>query len=139
MKGIPGKATLYEVCAIGAPYNIRLQARRSALVQLASPINIHLHRIREKVVIGSNQEVQLTHLSETGAQVVLAGDLVEWEDVRLHLFEPDGTPIPGKVYGKVTQVQPGADGSLTATIRFTSVSPEIYRIIRQAVNEAAAE
>lgn len=139
MKGIPGKATLYEVCAIGAPYNIRLQARRSALVQLASPINIHLHRIREKVVIGSNQEVQLTHLSETGAQVVLAGDLVEWEDVRLHLFEPDGTPIPVKVYGKVTQVQPGTDGSLTATIRFTSVSPEIYRIIRQAVNETAAE
>ena len=139
MKGIPGKATLYEVCAIGAPYNIRLQARRSALVQLASPINIHLHHIREKVVIRSNQEAQLTHLSETGAQAVLAGDLVEWEDVRLHLFEPDGTPIPGKVYGKVTQVQPGADGSLTATIRFTSVSPEIYRIIRQAVNEAAAK
>lgn len=139
MKGIPGKATLYEVCAIGAPYNIRLQARRSALVQLASPINIHLYHIREKVVIRSNQEAQLTHLSETGAQAVLAGDLVEWEDVRLHLFEPNGTPIPGKIYGKVTQVQPGADGSLTATIRFTSVSPEIYRVIRQAVNEAAAK
>jgi class 3 adenylate cyclase/HAMP domain-containing protein len=131
MKGIPGKSTLYEVCAIGAPYNIRLQTRRSALVQLASPINIHLHRMREKVVIGSNQEAQLTHLSETGAQAVLAGDLVEWEDVRLHLFEPDGTPVPGKVYGKVTQVQRGADSSLTATIRFTSVSPEIYRIIHR--------
>ncbi|MFZ0052680.1 MAG: PilZ domain-containing protein, partial [Desulfobaccales bacterium] len=78
-------------------------------------------------------------LSETGAQVISAGDLVEWEDVRLHLFEPDGTPIPGKIYGKVTQVQPGANGSLTATIRFTSVSPETYRIIRQAVNKAAAE
>ena len=130
MKGIPGKVTLYEVGAIGAPYNIRLQTRRSALVQLASPIKIHLHRIREKVVIGSNLEVQLTHLSETGAQVVLAGELVEWEDVRLHLFEPDGTPVPGKVYGKVTQVQPGAGGSLTATIRFTSAPPEIYRIIQ---------
>ncbi len=131
MKGIPGKATLYEVCAIGAPYNIRLQTRRSALVKLASPIKIHLHRIQEKVVIDSNLEVQLTHLSETGAQVVLVGELLEWEDVRLHLFEADGTPVPGKVYGKVTQVQPGADGSLTATIRFTSVSPEISRIIQR--------
>jgi len=130
MKGIPGKATLYEVRAIGAPYNIRLKTRRNALVRLAAPMKIEIHRIREKVLIGSNLEVQLTHLSETGAQVVLAGELVQWEDVRLHLFEPDGTPVPGKVYGKVTQVQPGAGGSLTATIRFTSPPPEIYRIIQ---------
>ncbi|MGB8874609.1 MAG: adenylate/guanylate cyclase domain-containing protein, partial [Desulfobaccales bacterium] len=139
MKGIPGKATLYEVRAIGAPYNIRIQTRSQALVRLASPMNIHLQRIQEKVVIGSNHEVQLTHLSETGVQVLLAGDLVEWEDVRLHLFERDGTPIPGKVYGKVTQVKVGADNSLTATIRFTSVSPEVYPIIQRTMNESAAE
>ena len=139
MKGIPGKATLYEVRAIGAPYNIRIQTRSQALVRLASPMNIHLQRIQEKVVIGSNHEVQLTHLSETGVQVLLAGDLVEWEDVRLHLFERDGTPVPGKVYGKVTQVKVGADNSLTATIRFTSVSPEVYPIIQRTMNESAAE
>lgn len=63
MKGIPGKATLYEVRAIGAPYNIRIQTRSQALVRLASPMNIHLQRIQEKVVIGSNHEVQLTHSS----------------------------------------------------------------------------
>jgi sigma-B regulation protein RsbU (phosphoserine phosphatase) len=139
MKGIPGKATLYEVRAIGAPYNIRIQTHSQALVRLASPMNIHLQRIQEKVVIGSNHEVQLTHLSETGVQVLLAGDLVEWEDVRLHLFERDGTPVPGKVYGKVTQVKVGADNSLTATIRFTSVSPEVYPIIQRTMNESAAE
>ncbi|MGP8050854.1 MAG: adenylate/guanylate cyclase domain-containing protein [Desulfobaccales bacterium] len=139
MKGIPGKATLYEVYAIGAPYNIRLKTRRNALVRLASPMKIELHRIREKVLIGSNLEVQLTHLSDTGVQVVLAGGLVEWEDVRLHLFEPDGAPVPGKAYGKVTQVQSGADSFLTAIIRFTSVSPEIYQIIQRALTETAAE
>lgn len=64
---------------------------------------------------------------------------MEWEDVRLHLFERDGTPIPGKVYGKVTQVKVGADNSLTATIRFTSVSPEVYPIIQRTMNESAAE
>ncbi len=139
MKGIPGKATLYEVCAIGAPYNIRLKTRRNALVRLAAPMKIELHRIREKVLIGSNLEVQLTHLSDTGVQVVLAGELVEWEDVRLHLSEPDGTPVPGKAYGKVTQVQCGADSFLTAIIRFTSVSPEICQIIQRALTETAAE
>ena len=35
MKGIPGKATLYEVRSIGGPYNIQLKARQEALVQTA--------------------------------------------------------------------------------------------------------
>ncbi|MCX5889495.1 MAG: HAMP domain-containing protein [Deltaproteobacteria bacterium] len=137
MKGIPGRATLYEVRSIGGPYNIQLKARQEALVELASPLNIHLHRIREKVVIGVNEEVWVTHLSETAVQVAFEGELVEWEDVRLQMLDAEGVPIPGKVYGKVTQVQTGADGRFTATIRFTSVAPEVYQIIRQRLNAAA--
>ena len=112
MKGIPGKSTLYEVRSIGGPYNIQLKARQEALVKLAAPLKIHLHRIREKVVIGVNEAVWVTHLSETAVQVAFEGELVEWEDVRLQMLDDQGGPIPGKVYGKVTQVQPGADGRL---------------------------
>jgi len=136
MKGIPGQATLYEVRSIGGPYNIQLKARQETLVKLATPLNIHLHRIREKVVIGTNEAVWATHLSETAAQVGFTGELVEWEDVRLQMLDDQGAAIPGKVYGKVTQVQPGPDGLLTATIRFTSVSPEVYPAIRRALNSA---
>jgi len=138
MKGIPGQATLYEVRSIGGPYNIQLKARQETLVKLAAPLNIHLHRIREKVVIGTNEAVWATHLSETAAQVEFTGELVVWEDVRLQMLDDQGAGIPGKVYGKVTQVQPGADGLLTATIRFTSVSPEVYPVIRRALNSAVS-
>ena len=57
---------------------------------------------------------------------------MEWEDVRLQMLDEQGAPVPGKVYGKVTQVKPAA-GQFTATIRFTSVAPEVYQIIRRAV------
>ena len=137
MKGIPGKATLYEVRSIGGPYNIQLKARQEALVQLPAPLKIYLHRIREKVVVGTNEAVWATHLSETAARVAFEGELVEWEDVRLQMLDDQGAAIPGKIYGKVTQVQTEADGRLTATIRFTSVAPEVYQIIRQRLKAAA--
>lgn len=137
MKGIPGKSTLYEVRSIGGPFNIQLKARQEALVQLPKPVKVHLHRIQEKVVIGVNEEVWVTHLSETAVQVAFEGELVEWEDVRLQMLDDQGAPIPGKVYGKVTQIKPAA-GRFTASIRFTSVAPEVYQVIRKVLNRAAA-
>jgi hypothetical protein len=40
--------------------------------------------------------------------------------------------IPGKVYGKVTAVQPTGENLHEAAIRFTSVSPEPAQIILKA-------
>ncbi|MFI5330520.1 MAG: adenylate/guanylate cyclase domain-containing protein, partial [Desulfobaccales bacterium] len=137
MKGMPGKSTLYEVRSIGGPYNIQLKARQETLLPLPKPVKVHLHRIQEKVVIGINEEVWVTHLSETAVQVAFEGELMEWEDVRLQMLSDEGAPIPGKVYGKVTQVKSAA-GQFTATIRFTSVAPEVYQVIRGVLHRAAA-
>ncbi len=137
MKGMPGKSTLYEVRGIGGPYNIQLKARQETLVQLPKPVKVHLHRIQEKVVIDVNEEVWVTHLSETAVQVAFVGELMEWEDVRLQMLDEEEAPIPGKVYGKVTQVKPAA-GQFTATIRFTSVAPEVYQVIRGVLHRATA-
>jgi class 3 adenylate cyclase len=139
MKGIPGKATLYEVRSISGPYNIQLKTRREALVKLAEPFDIHLHRMREKVVIGVNEGVRVTHLSETAIQADFTGEMVEWEDVRLIMLDAQGAAIPGKIYGKVIRVDPGADGLRTATIRFTSVSPESYQMIHRILTRAGAD
>jgi hypothetical protein len=106
-------------------------------VELPEPVKIHLHRMQEKVVVSVNEMVWVTHLSETAVQVAFTGDLVEWEDVRLQMFNRKGAPVPGKVYGKVVQVQPGTGGGLQAVIRFTSVAPEVYQIIHRALKDAA--
>jgi hypothetical protein len=50
--------------------------------------------------------------------------------VRLHLQDESGA-VTGKMYGKVTAVRPLGDTLKEVDIRFTSVSQEVYQIIRQ--------
>lgn len=132
MKGVPGQTALYEVTGIGEPYNIHLPERYETLTPLAEKIPVHLQRISEKIVI-SETAAWITQLSETSALVTFEGELWEWEDVRLFLLDAQGREIPERLYGKVTAVKPGEGNYLEAQIRFTSVSPEIYPLIRRAL------
>jgi len=136
MKGIPGTVTLYEVRGLGPPFNLKLKERQEALVPLPERLAVHLDRIRDKVVIATLAKAWLTHLSETGAMTLFEGELAEWEDVRLHLLDTDGQQLPGRIYGKVTALEPGADGLHQATVRFTSVGPEIRATIHQIMGQA---
>ena len=133
MKGVPGKSILYEVRGIRGPYDIHLKERQETLTSLPERINVHIHRLKEKIVFAKNETAWITHLSETTAMVTFAGELGEWEDVHLKLLDDTGQVIPGKIYGKVTAVKPTTDHLQEAQIRFTSVSPEIYQLIRQTL------
>jgi len=44
--------------------------------------------------------------------------------------------IPGHIYGKVTMVKPTPSDRFEAASSFTSVSPEIHQILRQAAKTA---
>lgn len=135
LKGIPGLVTLYEVRGLGAPYNLKLKERQEALIALPQRLGLHLDRIREKVVVSTITSAWLTHLSETGAVALFSGDLAEWEDARLHLLDPAGKMIPGRIYAKVTALKPGPDNLEEAHLRFTSVSPEAREQIRRAMGK----
>jgi class 3 adenylate cyclase len=135
MKGIPGTVTLYEVLGLGPPYNLKLKRRQEALVPLPQHVPVHLDRIRDKVVVATLTRALLTHLSETGAVALFQGELAEWEDVRLHILDGQGKTIPGRIYGKITALTPGADNLQQATVRFTSVGPEIHQKIRQIMGQ----
>ena len=132
LKGVPGKITLYEVTGIGEPYNIHLPERYETLTPLAEKIPVHLQRISEKVVI-SETDAWIIQLSETTALLTLEGELGEWEDVRLLLLDEAGEENPERLYGKVTAVKAGDGFHKEAQIRFTSVSPQIYPLIRAAI------
>ena len=135
MKGIPGQVTLYEVRGLGPPYNMRLKDRQEALVPLPARLAVSMERIRDKVVVATLASASLTHLSETGAVALFKGELAEWEDVRLHLLDSAGQQLPGRIYGKVTVLEPGPDDLQQATLRFTSVSPNARHHIHQATGQ----
>jgi class 3 adenylate cyclase/HAMP domain-containing protein len=135
MKGVPEPAILYEVRAIHGPYNLRLEERREELVPLAPSLPVHLYRIRNKMISSASGAAQITQLSETSAVLLFAGELAAWEDIRLHLLDAQDQELPGKIYGKVTAVAPGAGGLQEAHIHFTSVSPESRAVIKEALGE----
>jgi class 3 adenylate cyclase/HAMP domain-containing protein len=132
MKGVPEPATLYEVIGIGAPYSLRLAERRDQLAPLPVKLGVLLARLEDKIVTGPLVPGWITHLSETAATVALEEEVPEWGEVRLTLLDADRQEIPGHLYGKVTRVQPGAAHRCQAEVSFTSVSPEVYRRLKQA-------
>ncbi|MFI5331899.1 MAG: adenylate/guanylate cyclase domain-containing protein [Desulfobaccales bacterium] len=136
MKGVPGTATIYEVAGIGEPYDISLPDEIQSITRLAEPLQIRVNIMEDKIVVASIEKARITHLSKVAAQIAVEGDLKEWQDVSLHLLDEKLMEKPGKIYGKVTRVKAGDDRQLEAEIRFTSVSQEIYRIIRQVLDEA---
>ena len=135
MKGFSGAVTLYIVQGIGAPYNIRLTAKSHVLTRLAHPLAARLDLMKDKIVSAIIEGARISELGETGARVALQGEVEAWQDVRLHLLTEDGMERPGKIYGKVMAVNPGAEGRTEVEIHFTSVSPESRQVIRQALQD----
>jgi hypothetical protein len=137
MKGVPGQATIYEVRGIRGPFNLHLQERSETLIPLRERLQAQIYRIDEKIVTAAPGEAWITHLCETAAQLSFTGKLEPWEDIRLVLLDRNLAPLPGNIYGKVTSVTPGPANLSAVSLRFTSVSPEIYHLIRQAVGAGA--
>jgi len=135
MKGVPHPATLYEVGAMTGPYNITLPEKLDILIPLPEKLPIHLYRIHEKIVAGGVTKAWVTHLCETGAAIGYEGELATWEDVKIHFLDERGREEAGKIFGKVIAVQAPPDGGQEASIRFTSVPPEITLRIREMAGE----
>jgi hypothetical protein len=130
MKGVPLPATLYDIRGMRGPHDLRLKERRDELIALEKPIDLRVFLIKEKIVRGAGGRAWITHLCDTSAQITLEGDLQAWDDVRLHLLG-EGEAEIGKMYGKITAVRPLSGPLKEADVRFTSVSQEVYRIIRE--------
>ncbi|MFZ5452523.1 MAG: adenylate/guanylate cyclase domain-containing protein [Thermodesulfobacteriota bacterium] len=133
MKGVRDPATLYGVRAIHGPYQLRLQDRQKTLRTLATGLPVKIYRLRDKILTGATAAADITQLCDSAAVVRFTGELAAWEDVRLHFLDADRREIPGKIYGKVTLVEPGDGEERQAHIHFTSVPPESRAFIREAL------
>jgi class 3 adenylate cyclase/HAMP domain-containing protein len=121
MKGVPGRATLYDVRSIGAPYNIRLPDKSEKMRELPEPIEVRIHLLKDKIITDAAGRAWVTHLCDTAARVTSESALEVWEDLRLAFLDGDQEPTPSHIYGKVTRVRPLKDGRFSVLISFTSV------------------
>jgi hypothetical protein len=127
MKGVPGRATLYDVRSIGAPYHIRLPDKSEQLSALPEPVAVQICRLKDKIVTDASGRAWITHLCDTAARVTSESALEAWEDLRLAFLDDNQEPTPGHIYGKVTRVTPLTDGRFEVLINFTSVPAGILQ------------
>jgi len=132
MKGVPGKVTLYDVIGIGHPFNVRLPDRDDTPLPLRDTLQVHIDRLEQKVVSDSRLEATLTHASLTSAILVVGGEITQWENLRLRVTGRDHGGAQGEIYAKVVAMEDKGDVH-EAVVRFTSMSPDVYRLIRLAV------
>ncbi len=134
MKGVPDLVSLYDIRSLHGPFQITLPEVFTELIPLAQPLPVRLYRIRNKAVTNTPEQARICQLSLTEALVEFNGELKEWDDVRLHLLDETGQEIPGKIFAKVLSVTQHPDCTSQAKMRFTSVSPETYKLIRRKID-----
>ncbi|MGA9753860.1 MAG: adenylate/guanylate cyclase domain-containing protein [Desulfobaccales bacterium] len=127
MKGVPGRATLYDVRGIGPPYHIRLRDKSDKLTKLPARKRVQIHHIKDKIVTYATGTAWVTHLCDTAARVTSEGNLEAWEDVRLTFLDENEEPMPGSIYGKVIEVKHQEGNRCEILVSFTSVPPAIYQ------------
>jgi hypothetical protein len=67
------------------------------------------------------------------ATLVTGEEINQWDNLRIALLDETLQPIAGEIYAKVVSaIRVGEE--YEAMVRFTSVSPDAYRIFHQAMS-----
>ena len=122
-KGASRHLVLFEIGAIGQPFELALPARTMPLRSLAMPLPVRFTVLEEKFVGSNSHDGHLTELSALEARLQSTLVPAILSNVRITVAtSPHGNPA-GEIYGKVVDVSEGTP-SLTR-VRFTSTTPEL--------------
>jgi class 3 adenylate cyclase len=129
MKGFQGSVSLYDIRAIGHPYDVRLPETLDSPAPIEQRIRVMVARLRDKVVTKSDESAWITHLSENAAVLVWSEDLEERSEIKIDLLNDDGESMAGQVFAKVISSRACGERN-EVVVRFTFVSPEIRSFFR---------
>ncbi len=135
MKGIPGKVNLYDIRGIKGSYDVTLPDRADTLIVLSQEVVVQLYRLDEKIVAGAGIEARIVEISLATAVLVLRESIAQWEDVRIVIRDDGMEAVGADAYAKVLSVIT-VEGRYQAVVRFTSTSPEVQKVFRDAVHSA---
>jgi hypothetical protein len=130
-KGVEYPVVLFEILGIGGKYKLALGEAVDMPVELTDEIPILYEVVESSQVGGALSRGVLTKISLKVAEARLADPVPPLSNLKLHIIGDDGMQIPGSVYGKVLGTVPKTSNG--ATIRFTSIPPEIEIFFRGLV------
>jgi len=132
MKGVPGKVKLYDVKGVAGPHGACLIDKDQTLNQVADGIAVQVFRLDQKMMSGKGESGRITYASLTSARVMFETAISPWEDIRMVVERSPGSQVDPEIYGKVISVA-NTDGGVEGLVRFTSVSSEAYKMLRQSI------
>ncbi len=130
-KGAKASVQLYEVGAIGEPFNLSLPSRSETLCPLPQPLPIRFTILEEKFAGRTVFEGWLAALSASEAGIESDSPLAPLSNLKIAIEPLAGANPGGEIYAKVIAATVAAP-RLTR-IRFTYVSPELKVWMQQAV------
>jgi adenylate cyclase len=128
-KGAKSSLKLYEIGAIGEPFNLALPTRTVDLVALPQPLPIQFTVLEEKFVGRTIHHGRLVAVSDSEAAIESELALVPLSNLKIQVDPVEGATPGGEIYAKVLARSRGA--SAQTRIRFTSVSPELKQWTRR--------
>jgi len=132
MKGVPGKVKLYDVKGVAGSHGAYLIDRDETLNQVGDGIAVQVFRLDQKMMSGKGESGRITYASLTSARVIFETAISPWEDIRMVVERSPGGQMDPEIYGKVISVA-NSDGGVEGLVRFTSVSSDAYKILRQLI------
>jgi adenylate cyclase len=127
-KGAASSVLLFEIGAIGGPFDLSLPSRSKPLRPLAPPLPVRFTVLEEKVAGRTVHEGHLSEVSDLEASVQSPLALAVLSNLKIIVSEtPQGNPS-GDIYGKVLESVVDTPGR--ARIWFTSISPELKTWLR---------
>lgn len=120
-KGFSEPIPLYEVCAIGAPYDLRLPVEAHPLTRLPEPMPVRFRLLDGKQFQDEAAAADLTALSDEAAVLQTEHALDPLADLLVLIPAPDG---PADAYAKVLEATGG--GWL---VHFTALSDEAAAVL----------
>jgi hypothetical protein len=120
---VASSVLLFEIGAIGGPFDLSLPSRSKPLRPLAPPLPVRLTTLEESFAGRTVHEGHLTEVSTLRPTSSLPVSLAVLSNLKITGTEtPQGNPA-GDIYGKVLEEVAEAPGR--ARIWFTSISPEL--------------
>lgn len=123
-KGAAERLRLYEVTALGPPFDLALPRRALPLVPLPTPVEVHFTVLEEKFAGRTLHAGRLVSVSPSEGGLEATMQLAPLSNLKMEVGPGEHRP-GGEVYAKV--IAAASAGPSCYRIRFTSVSPELKR------------
>jgi len=135
-KGFKEPIDVYDLVAVGAPWNVRLPSRDDHLEPLRPELAVTVAVLEGKQMSDITFEGTLRRASASAALLVVPRALRAFTNLRLRLKDETGAVRPGDLYAKVASAEPDADRGVV--VRFTSADPEVMDVLRQSLAGSSA-